>query len=101
MLLPIRRLTRNEEYIINHANLSIVFATAQHIPTLIALRPKIPGLKIIVSVDELVPQVKNVMRLWGKEKNIQIMDLTECVLIFHTCPLRRLTVRSGVHWSVA
>lgn len=32
---------------------------------------------MIVSVDELNYQTKNVLRLWAKEKGVEVMDLTE------------------------
>ncbi|KAL4927812.1 putative AMP-binding enzyme [Aspergillus undulatus] len=41
------------EYIINHAELSCVVASLPHIPTLIKLKPVLPTLKIIVSLDSL------------------------------------------------
>lgn len=41
------------EYIINHAELKCVVASLPHIPTLIKLKPKLPGLKFIISVDPL------------------------------------------------
>ena len=41
------------EYIIEHAELKCVVASLPHIPTLLKLKPKLPGLKIIVSVDAL------------------------------------------------
>ncbi|KAL4947959.1 hypothetical protein BDW69DRAFT_177402 [Aspergillus filifer] len=41
------------EYIINHAELSCVVASLPHIPTLIKLKPVLPSLKIIVSLDSL------------------------------------------------
>ncbi|EED15120.1 AMP-binding enzyme, putative [Talaromyces stipitatus ATCC 10500] len=41
------------EYIINHAELACVVASLPHIPTLIKLKPKLPGLKFIVCLDPL------------------------------------------------
>lgn len=41
------------EYIINHAELSCVVTSLPHIPTLLQLKPKIPGLKIIISLDPI------------------------------------------------
>lgn len=41
------------EYIINHAELRCVVASLPHIPTLLRLKPKLPTLKIIVSLDPL------------------------------------------------
>ena len=41
------------EYIINHAELPCVATSLPHIPTLLKLKPKLPSLKIIISLDTL------------------------------------------------
>lgn len=41
------------EYIINHAELSCVVTSLPHIPILLKLKPSLPNLKIIVSLDPL------------------------------------------------
>ncbi|GKT51919.1 long chain acyl-CoA synthetase 7, peroxisomal [Colletotrichum spaethianum] len=41
------------EYIINHANLACVVTTLPHIPVLLKLAPRLPSLKLIVSLDSL------------------------------------------------
>ncbi|KAI9836206.1 MAG: hypothetical protein M1819_001543 [Sarea resinae] len=41
------------EYIINHASLACVVASLQHIPTLLKLKPLLPTLKLIISLDPL------------------------------------------------
>ncbi|KAJ5105117.1 hypothetical protein NUU61_002464 [Penicillium alfredii] len=41
------------EYIINHAELHCVVTSLPHIPTLLKLKPSMPNLKIIVSLDPL------------------------------------------------
>jgi long-chain acyl-CoA synthetase len=41
------------EYIINHAELGCVVCSLPHIPVLLELAPRVPSLKIIVSVDPL------------------------------------------------
>ena len=41
------------EYIINHADLRCVVTSLPHIPTLLKLKPSMPNLKIIVSLDPL------------------------------------------------
>jgi long-chain acyl-CoA synthetase len=41
------------EYIVNHANLACVVCSLPHIPTLLQLAPRIPSLKVIISVDPL------------------------------------------------
>ncbi len=41
------------EYIINHAGLTCVVASLPHIPTLLKLQPRLPTLKLIISLDPL------------------------------------------------
>ncbi|KAK3044694.1 hypothetical protein LTS18_000605, partial [Coniosporium uncinatum] len=41
------------EYIINHAELACVVTSLEHIPTLIKIKPRLPTLKLIISLDPL------------------------------------------------
>jgi long-chain acyl-CoA synthetase len=41
------------EYIIRHANIACVVTSLLHIPTLLKLKPRLPNLKLIVSLDPL------------------------------------------------
>lgn len=41
------------EYIINHAELACVVTSLSHVPTLLKLKPRLPTLKVIVSLDPL------------------------------------------------
>ena len=41
------------EYIINHATLPCVATSLTHIPTLLKLKPRLPSLKVIISLDRL------------------------------------------------
>ncbi|KAF9228645.1 long-chain-fatty-acid-CoA ligase [Gyrodon lividus] len=65
------------EYIINHAQLSIIFTTADHIPALLKMSSKIPVLKMIVSFDPLDKQVRNALSSWGETAGIQLKELSE------------------------
>ncbi|KZS99134.1 long-chain-fatty-acid-CoA ligase [Sistotremastrum niveocremeum HHB9708] len=65
------------EYIITHANLTIIFASSQHVPTLLALGSRIPKIKVIVSIDELNVQTQNIFSTWGKERGIRVIDFKE------------------------
>lgn len=66
------------EYIIKHAEISLVFATSQHIPTLLTISSRTPTMKTIVSIDKLHHSTKDVLTRWGRERGIEIMDLPEC-----------------------
>ncbi|KIJ60664.1 hypothetical protein HYDPIDRAFT_32087 [Hydnomerulius pinastri MD-312] len=65
------------EYIINHAQLAILFTTADHIPALLKMASKIPVLKMIVSFDPLDKQVRNALSAWGETVGVQIKELSE------------------------
>ena len=41
------------EYIINHAEVTCVVCSLPHIPVLLKMSPRLPGLKLIVSLDPL------------------------------------------------
>ena len=62
---------------INHSELSIVFATPDHIPALLKLAPKCPALKMIVSMEPLSEQTRKVLAAWGETLNIQIKEISE------------------------
>ncbi|KAF9239647.1 long-chain-fatty-acid-CoA ligase [Melanogaster broomeanus] len=65
------------EYIINHAQLPIIFTTPDHILTLLEMSSKIPVLKVIVSFDPLDKQVRNALSSWGETVGIQIKEFSE------------------------
>ncbi|EIW85421.1 long-chain-fatty-acid-CoA ligase [Coniophora puteana RWD-64-598 SS2] len=65
------------EYIINHAQLSIVFTTPDHIPALLKSAPKCPTMKAIVSLDALNPQARTAFNAWGESFGIKIYELSE------------------------
>ncbi|KAK3845844.1 MAG: hypothetical protein J3R72DRAFT_434699 [Linnemannia gamsii] len=73
------------EYIVNHADIQIVVASANHIATLLENANKLPQLKAIVSMDSLhdtvpVPgatSASQVLRAWGAEKGIKVYDFNE------------------------
>jgi long-chain acyl-CoA synthetase len=41
------------EYIINHASITIVCASLNHIPVLLKIKPRCPSLKVIISIDPI------------------------------------------------
>jgi len=65
------------EYIINHAHLSIVFTTADHIPALLKLAPKVAVMKMIVSFDALSPDAYKAFVAWGETVGVQVKELSE------------------------
>ncbi|KAJ7349209.1 long-chain-fatty-acid-CoA ligase [Mycena albidolilacea] len=65
------------EFIINHAELTVIFATLDHIPALLKMASKTPLLKLIVSIDALSPEISKVFTEWGQIHNILVKDLAE------------------------
>ncbi|KAG1749004.1 uncharacterized protein EDB91DRAFT_1111955 [Suillus paluster] len=65
------------EYIINHAHLSILFTTADHIPALLKLAPKVAVMKMIVSFDSLSPDAYKAFVAWGETVGVQVKELSE------------------------
>lgn len=63
---------------IQHSHISIVFVTAQHLPTLLTLAPKVPMLKMVVSIDDLSEESRKVVTTWGKTIGVDIKELREC-----------------------
>lgn len=61
---------------INHAHLTVVFATSNHIPTLLKLAPKTP-LKLIVSIDDLTTEAKHIINAWADLANVQVLELKD------------------------
>ena len=75
------------EYIINHASLSCVATSLPHIPTLLKLKPRLPSLKIIISLDSLDNGEKEgyskhaMLTALASDLNVQIysMDQVEAI----------------------
>lgn len=73
------------EYVINHAEISIIVTSADHIADLIKLSPKVPGLKIIISMDSLeddeskrvvsnIPTKASLLKAWAAERGLHVTD---------------------------
>ena len=71
---------------INHAELTVVFATPAHIPALLKLAPKCPTLKMVVAMEDLPAQTKSVLSAWGETIGVQIKEQSECAWHFHPLP---------------
>ncbi|KAJ7605183.1 hypothetical protein FB45DRAFT_1069562 [Roridomyces roridus] len=64
------------EYIINHAHVTIIFATRDHVSTLLKLASKTP-LKLVVSIDPLSADLRRALSEWGATLGVKIMDFAE------------------------
>ncbi|TCD68839.1 hypothetical protein EIP91_009553 [Steccherinum ochraceum] len=65
------------EYVINHAETSIVFASPRNIPALLKLSSRTPCLKIIVSMEDLSSEQKGILTAWSDSRGIQLMTVSE------------------------
>lgn len=62
-----------------------MFAAQEHIPFLLTLSPKLPTLRLIVSIEELEDDEKRILTAWGQTRNVKLMDITECRLSYLLC----------------
>ena len=74
---------------INHAHLTVIFVTSDHIPALLKLVPKVPNLKTIVCVDTVPLNVTAVLKEWSQTQGLVFRDFAEC-LFFPFCHLSYL-----------
>lgn len=81
------------EYIINHASLTSVCASLNHIPTLLKLAPRCPSLKIIVSLDPLSSGTElpgnskaDLLNEMASEAGVQILSITDVEAIGQANP---------------
>ena len=82
----------------NHSEVRVVFASVTHIPALLALAGACSDMKVIVSMDNwseieargTKPGVKSetVLKAWGAEKGVKVMDMSERTSSLYTASLR-------------
>jgi long-chain acyl-CoA synthetase len=65
------------EFIINHAHITVLFVTSDHIPTLLKLVPKVPNLKMIVCVDIVPLNVAAVLKEWTESQGLVFGEFSE------------------------
>ncbi|WVQ80017.1 hypothetical protein IAT38_002118 [Cryptococcus sp. DSM 104549] len=65
------------QYITNHCPLSIVFASANHLSTLIKVAPKCPTLRIIVSMDPLPAEQRSILSQWAASVDLELLEYQE------------------------
>ena len=62
---------------INHAHLTVIFATSDHIPTLLKLVPKVMDLKMIVCVDTVPLNVATILKEWSQTHGLVFRQFVE------------------------
>ncbi|KAF8590444.1 acetyl-CoA synthetase-like protein [Ramaria rubella] len=65
------------EYICNHAEISVVFVSALHVPSVLGLSPRLKNLKVVVSLDEPNEETKRVTTAWAKHRNLEFFSLLQ------------------------
>ncbi|KAI9859284.1 MAG: hypothetical protein M1813_007058 [Trichoglossum hirsutum] len=81
------------EYIINHVSLACVVTSMNHIPALLALKPRLPSLKFIVSLDPLddgeLPgrRKKDLLDAWGREQGVELHFIEDVETLGRSSPL--------------
>ncbi|KAG0303281.1 hypothetical protein BGZ98_006818 [Dissophora globulifera] len=86
------------EYVINHAEIPIVVASGNHVASLLENADKLPGMKVIISMDPLVEPAQvpgatsaaRVLRTWASSKGIRLYDFTEIEALGSAFPCKHL-----------
>lgn len=68
---------------IEHAHLSIIFATSDHIATLLKLAPSLPMLKYLICIDTLTVDASKILRAWAQSLNVRFSEFAECKFHHH------------------
>lgn len=64
---------------INHAHLTVIFVTSDHIPTLLRLVPNVPNMKMIVCMDTVSLKAAKIMKEWSQTLGLVFMEFSECL----------------------
>lgn len=73
---------------INHAETTVVFASSDHVQFLLKLAPSVPKLKLVVILDEVPVESKDILVAWGKDKNVQVLGLNDCMCMTSKSAIR-------------
>lgn len=57
--------------------MNIIFVAPQHMTSILTLGPKTPTIKVVVSLEPLVPEERKIYETWGQQLGIKIMDLPQ------------------------
>ncbi|KID77311.1 Long chain acyl-CoA synthetase 7, peroxisomal [Metarhizium brunneum] len=80
------------EYIINHAELACVVCSLPHIPTLLRLAPRLPHLKLIISLDQLE---NGEMEGYSKRDALSVIASDLGIQIFSMSEVEKIGLESG------
>ncbi|KAI9458025.1 acetyl-CoA synthetase-like protein [Russula earlei] len=62
---------------IDHAHLTLIFTSSDHLTTLLKAAPRHPHLKLIVVIDELEPETKRFAAAWSQTQGVKLQELSE------------------------
>ncbi|KAG9025800.1 hypothetical protein FRB95_009774 [Tulasnella sp. JGI-2019a] len=65
------------EYVINHSELSLIFCSSNHLPSLIKISDNCPSLKMVVSFDPLDPSKKASLIELASQKGVEIVEMKD------------------------
>ncbi|KAF8516910.1 acetyl-CoA synthetase-like protein [Hysterangium stoloniferum] len=65
------------EYICNHAEISIVFVSSPHLPSILALSSRLSHLKVVVVIDNMSDEAQHVASSWAKHRKVELLSLKE------------------------
>ena len=71
------KLSRFTQCSINQAHLTVVFTGSTHIAELLKNRTQTPQLKLIVSIDNLEPELKDTFKVWAETVHVELQELRE------------------------
>ena len=57
--------------------MNLIFVAPQHVASVLTLGPKTPTIKVVVSMEPLVPAERKIYETWGQQLGIKIMDIPE------------------------
>ncbi len=57
--------------------MSIIFASTNHLASLLKIAPKCPSLKVIVTMDTLTRAERDVLSQWASSMDIELLDMLE------------------------
>jgi long-chain acyl-CoA synthetase len=72
----------------------VVFATSEHVSTLLKLAPKVPCLKLVVIIGSIPVQSAKVYIEWGQSVGIRVQEWHDRTFFTHEQYLQNLTFSS-------
>ena len=69
-------------YSIDHAHLTLIFTTSNHLAALLRTAPRHPHLRLIVVIDELEPESKRFATAWAQTMGVKLQELSESMSSF-------------------